>query len=529
MANQTQKKSRSIIAMIAYSLFALIGIYIMLVNLIMERRGQYWMYYDFPISNWILFAISLLIVIVLYFVIERLSNKKVLQYDKHFKLKIIVFAVILFVIECIIVHNIYFDLGWDVKYLRDAANEYVNNSITEFSKVYFENNPNNVFMLALTTLFIKIGEIFSFNGYMLLVYLGVLLNNLAVLFSALCVRKITNSDLKAYITFILAALLFGFSHWMIAAYSDVFSILIPVSSLYIFLCVREKKYKWFVKAILVVLLPSLTYMIKPTNLFFLFAVVVYEVVMLIKAPEKKYTVGKVLVGIITSIILIYVAKVAVYASINYEENESLKKPVSHYLLLGSNEGMVGMYSTPDDEYTNSFVGMEAKTEGDIKLIKERYSNMGLKGYLKHISRKTYLNYANGIFGWGKESGFIESISESDTAFGRFLQNIYYVGGDDLIFEVNSFGVGGKYFSVYTCLCQIIWYIVLLMCVVRSVEYVLLEINRKKAFGEKEDSKFVICIALLGMFLFLTIFETNARYLYSMLPLYVVYCNIKKSI
>ena len=517
-------KKPSIVFIISYVIFALTGMFIIYVNLFMAREKQFWMYYGFPVSNYLLFALAVFLSLGLFFLMRKIdiSSPRII---KRFGLKIFFVTVIVFIIQMIIVNNIFFYIDWDVKYLKEAAFQYLSGGMNDFYTNYFEVNPNNVCMLSITVFFLKIGQVFNINGYMLLVYFGVLLNSIAILFTALSVRKLTYSDAKSFVAYFIAFVFFGLSHWLIAPYTDTYSVTIPVLTFYIFLSVRDRRMNWFVKVLSVVILSALAYMIKPTNIFILLAIGIYEVVMLLREKNKVETALKIVSAMILTFVIIFIMKHLIYYSINYKENEYVQKPFAHYMLLGSNEGMVGMYSTVDDEYTNSFEGMDKKSEGDFRLIRERYANMGVDGYIKHLSRKTYLNYANGLFGWGKEQLFVNEIESSDTSFGKFLQDIYYVGGEDLLIEENSFKVGGNYFSYYACACQIVWYIILLMSVVKSIENILIEVKHNNYIGI-DRTKAVLAVTLIGTFVFLSVFETNARYLFSFLPLYVVYISSK---
>lgn len=515
-------KRRSAVFFISYMLLFIICLYVIYIYLFMDRNKQYWMYYDFPISNLLLFAIAFFVGVLLWLIIRNvdLNGKRIIR---GFKFKISILTIILLIVQCIIVNDIFFYIDWDVKYIKEAAYQYLyGGGLNEFYSNYFHVNPNNVLMLSITIAFMKLGNIINCNGYMMLLYAGVILNNLAVLFTALSVKKMTMSDRKAFVTYILAALFFGLSPWLIAPYTDTFSLIIPITTFYIFVSVSDKKVHWIKKVISVVLLPSVFVMLKPTNIFILLAVFAYEVVVLTRDGNKKETALKIIMGIIIAIVIMFVSRLVTYTIIDYKEDKSVEKPMAHYMLLGSNEGMVGMYSQPDDDYTNSFEGIDSKKDADYELIERRYKEMGVEGYFKHLSRKTYLNYANGIFGWGKEQNFVNEI---DSKRETFFRNIYYVGGDHLLIEENSFNVAGNYFSIYSSVCQVIWYIVVVICALKSLENMIMEIRRKSVLSV-DNSKAVLSITLIGLFVFMSVFETNARYIYSLLPLYVVYSNSK---
>ena len=83
---------------------------------------------------------------------------------------------------------------------------------------------------------------------------------------------------------------------------------------------------------------------------------------------------------------------------------------------------------------------------------------------------------------------------------------------------NAFPEGGENFSVFANISQIIWYIVLILCFVQSIRMLFY----KESISESKDVSIITGITILGMFVFLTLFETNARYLFSLLPVFVAY-------
>ncbi len=515
-------KAINIIEKIIYGFIAGLFLFVLGVNLFMKRKSQYWMYYDFPISNRLLFFIAVLLfagilILGIYLARNEKPNKT------KFWIFIGVASVILLVLQCVIVSNIYFQIGWDVKYLREAAIQFLAGNMDDFHKTYFENNPNNIFMFLINIIFVKLGELIHIDGYKIMLYFGVMLVNASVFMTSLVVYKISNKRAWGYIAYILAAVFFGLSPWLLAPYTDVFSIIVPITTIYIFLVTKESNVKWFMKPIIVVILPALFYGVKPTNIFVLFAVFVYEFIQFLKGSNRLRIFYKLLIGVGASIIIIYVSQTIIYKAVDYKVNDNVVKPMWHYLMLGSNYYMVGQYNAPDDEYSNSFVGKDVKSEADIEKVKERYAEMSFTRYLKHVCNKTYLNYANGVFGWGKEGGFIDKMYDNETSLGRFIRSLYYVGGDNLLIEDNRFPEAGDNFSVYASVCQVVWYIVLMLITYKSILMLF-----KKDNSSCKEVGIIVGIVLLGVFVFLTLFETNARYLYSFLPLFVVYGLMVKS-
>ncbi len=525
------KKTINLIISTSYSL---VMAYILLVNIIYRRDKIMWVYYDLIIPNWAIIVIAAICSIVFLYILKitpkHIERKKMICFY-------LISSIALFIVQIVVVKEIFLYIDWDVKFLRYAAYQFLDGELTRFSTVYFLNNPNNIMMYGITVAFLKIGEILSLDGYVILVGVGILLNNLAVLFSSLCVYRITKKSNIAIFSYILAALIYGLSPWMLAPYTDIFSVLLPVLTLYIYIRMKQwKQGNIIVKAIVVTLIPALFYLLKPTNIFILLGIAIVEIYALIKDlvyekdKEKKIAGFKekaveIVAGTLCFVLLVFFMKTTLYTALNYQEDETVKKPVEHYFMLGSNNYMTGMYNTVDDDFTTSFKTIEEKKKADLDRAFERYREMGIIGTIKHISDKTYMNYGIGILGWGKEQHFVNIIPPKESALEKFLTDIYYVGGDRLFIKENSFGVGGKYFKYYSSWMQFLWMFILVMCFETGLGYEIRLIKDKRRKDNKrdlcDDVFFVLSIVLVGVFIFLSVFETNARYLYSFLPLFVV--------
>ncbi len=488
------------------TVYCLVMVWILWVSVSYERSGQYWMYYDLLIPGKLLFLAALAAFILLCVFAKKKKDVK-----RRGKKGLLLCSLLLFFAECLIVRSIFLYADWDVFFIRDAAEQYLLGGLDHTYQVYFANNPNNVMMYGITALFLSLGKMWGIDGYLLLVAVGIVLNDLAVLLCALCVYELTGSEKKMWIAYGTAVVLFGLSPWMTVPYTDIFSVFCPAATFYLYLRARRKKGNAFGRVLTVTVLPAVLFLLKPTNVFVLLAIAVVE---LLAEPKKAI---KILAGALCFLLIMSITRFALYRQMDYEEDEAAVKPVEHYLLLGSNYKMAGMYNAPDDAYTNSFIGKQAKREADVELAIKRYREMGWHGWIRHLGNKTYLNYSNGVFGWGKEQHFLHDIPPKESALEQFFCNIFYVGGDRLLIEENAFPTGGGWFGIYSTWRQFVWILVQLSCLFTGLAYLWRRIR-----GTFYSRGFeVAAVTLTGVFVFLSVFETNARYLYSFLPLYAV--------
>ena len=78
-------KAVNIINKIIYGLIAIMFLYIIGINLLMNRRDQYWAYYDFSVSKWILFFVAMAIVALILFFVSKLAKKEKADNKKYVK------------------------------------------------------------------------------------------------------------------------------------------------------------------------------------------------------------------------------------------------------------------------------------------------------------------------------------------------------------------------------------------------------------------------------------------------------------
>lgn len=482
---------------------------IMLVLLLKDRTDLTLFYYDISIPNFIL-AIGAFIVLVF---LEQ-CVKKPYQCKVSFE-KILTFScIVLLAVQLFIAYNIWFYTSWDVGFIRDGAWYYLSSVQDSFSQEYFAMNPNNTILLWLTIGCIKIGELLSFNGYVLLVIISVVAVNVAVYFTARLLYLYTQNETIAYIGFVVAAILCGLSPWMTIPYSDSLSMWIPAVVLYLYVWTRKYQKKQTLCTLGIVFLSVFGYFIKPTNVIMLIAIAIHWLIDLLKTKVSMKKVVRVGLVLLIGVVLAVGVKSAIWTSIQYTQDTSREKPLMHYLLIGTNSAVGGQFTNEDHEYTDSFDGEQLKSQKDLELIKKRLADMGPVGYAKHLVMKTDLNFNSGIFGWGKEIGFYDALNEEKIPkISAFLRDIYYVNGNSVLW--NAFGCYGRYFYLFSIAEQFIWILVLLGI-----------LSGVKVHYKEEE--IVPCISLIGIILFVTLFETNARYLFSFVPIFIVMsCMILK--
>ena len=172
-------------------------------------------------------------------------------------------CIILLIIQLYIAYNIYFLSGWDVSILRNTSTDLANQQLLNSQYVnygYFTRYPNNVF---LTFIFTIIKEIAIFlkieNLDFSLVVISVLLVNISAWF---------------ILTLFIYSIYIALSPWITIPYSDSYSIIFTTAVLYFYL--NRKNMNEYLAWSLIFILSLIGYLIKPTCIIILIAIMLVE-------------------------------------------------------------------------------------------------------------------------------------------------------------------------------------------------------------------------------------------------------------
>jgi len=452
----------------------------------------------FVVPNWSLIVCGFLICVFL--ILKKTKN----THENHTKDEIFPYlinaSILLLIFQLFVTYHIYFYTNWDAGAVRVTVHDILYNQgiITNSGRFYqysiFTNNIN------LTAIFILIEKYFSkldFFGYSGLLLCNILLVNLSGLFTSLCVLKITGEKKYAKITWFIFAFLVGLSPWISIPYSDTFSIFFPIFSFYLYISQNPNK-RNIVRWSGIGFLCLLGYTIKPTSLIVLIAILIVESVNLFSEFDWKLLRNKLLSlsTILVAIPLILLLSVFLRNVVGIEVNREAKFTYLHYIMVGLNQNTDGIYSDQDMEYSASFDTIEQRNAGDLVIIKQRLNNFGIKGYLAFLNNKALVNFADGSFAWNREGNFFYQIPERNSKISRLLRDVYYPNG--------------KYYLVYLTAIQLLWFVVL----------ILIACNCSK-LKSPDDQTTTVMLALVGIIVFVMIFEARARYLFSYTPFFII--------
>lgn len=185
-----------------------------------------------------------------------------------------------------------------------------------------------------------------------------------------------------------------------------------------------------------------------------------------------------------------------------QDEEVSEMPVSYYLMSGLNDNAdlhrYGAYSAEDFERIFSIEGKDEKNSEALRVIRERLSALGFVGLINHLADKFVWISTDGTFGYDGTSTAKSAEKAEGLSYLGFLND----SSDDF------------YQLITANFLQAGWLLVLLgMC------FILLPEKRRNR--PSSAVLFMMELSVIGLFLYVLIFQADSQYLYLYLPYFVL--------
>ena len=407
-------------------------------------------------------------------------------------------TLLLFGITIYIWINIYFKVGWDVWTIDYAArtligdNEYIS-WLTEYFNMY-QNNIVLTWIYAVTLIINKkIGVIDVQNGQVVFILLNTIIAWLTVYGTYYCIKRRRGIKI-AILGWGICALLVGCSPWATVPYSDALTVGIPIAIYALYLACDKKR--WWLYAI-IFFCAVIGYSIKPQTVIIVVALVITEILHFEKKNLKVYMkrgVGA-LIGVGCAICICAQLTTMFKAKIPIETEKGFS--YTHWMMMGMNNETGGRYNGDDVDFSASFVTKSERKRENLKIVQKRLKEFGGIKYLEFLTDKLALEYDDATFSWF-------------TGVGNFVSEEYTLKNEVVAKKMREwYYYDGKYFSVYSTITQIIWFMVLSLCMIPVL---------KRRNGAHI---IMLMLTILGVTAFELIFEVFTRHLYCNVPIYII--------
>lgn len=458
----------------------------------------------------------LILGVIMLFLLQVLAGKLFIKFkDKQ----IIIANIVIFFIQCYVIYNWYYLLGWDVSAIRKYAMQIANGNLeTGYASYYFSIYPNNQFLLCVYSQVYKVCELLNIDylvGHFALIINQVFLYNLTSFMLYKIIQKITDKDIYPITGWLLYLIFVGVSPWLSIPYSDGGGLFFPIATLFIFYFLKDDtRLCFFLKYFLLGLNVYIGYKVKPQTTIIMIAIIIVCVF------RHKHITLKAIGKLFEKFVFILIG-VAIPLSIftyqvdnlPFEINEDMNFGIAHYLMMGLNWDNNGVYNYNDVYISECETTRENRTKKNLEVTIERLEDYGLSGMAKLWHKKLLTNYNDGTFAWSTEGVDIEERLSTENKPLSFLIWFY----DLTDYE-------GIPYYLFVSKGQLLWYGILFLSI--------FAFRKNKADNEIIS---VIKLGIIGLTLFEMIFEARARYFFTYSPFYVIlaiygmYCIEKKLI
>lgn len=449
---------------------------ILLITMIFLEKYNYPNKINHLIPNIIIILLSLLVIIFIKKIkIKKISNKK-------FNILLLVLFIITFTIQMIITTNIYFKTGWDVEVIELYKDVFFKSN--EVKNIYMTIYPNNILILFIYVIINTISK-----NYLIMLIFNNLIVSISSLLTCLTIKRITKNNVVSLLSYIFIIPLITLSPWNTITYTDTLGMLFPILVLFLYCNKNKKLHNW----LLITIISFISLLLKPTLFIIYIAIFIIETINFInrlllhkKTKEYKYIIISLIVGILSNLLI----STGIKSYLNYEPFYNIESfNILHYIAMGQNDKTNGIYNK-EDVYETLYKGNDINKEKIISRITNRSFISNIIFHLK----KLMINYNDGTFAWTKEGDFFKEVKNNNSKLSILLKDYYYPNG--------------KQYKLFTQITQIFWIII-----ITSIFLLYFVKNNKR--------NIVIITTIIGITLFLVIFEARARYLYCYLPIYIV--------
>lgn len=442
-----------------------------------------------------------------------ITSKKIIKY-----LGILLVLIVQVAYALIICRKIGFDSG----IIYDSAIDLMNGNLVH--EWYFSMYENNIFL----TLFIEIlFRIFRTLKLANFFFIGVLFNILIIdlaIYYIYKICKILFENKYSFICNLFSLPMLGFTPYIAVVYSDTLSLIFPLLIFYNYLCYKksdDKKYK-LKRIAFITLFTIIGYLVKPTNVIILIAILILEIFYSIINHFKDYrNILKdkyILNYYLKCIFIVFFIFIAVYGSFilykdlrlkNYISKQDFQNngfPYTHFMMMGLKptdmEGKYyGYYSEDDVNETKLRIGKEEKKEYNISEIRKRLKKLGFSGYISFLYDKYTCIISDGSFFYGMEGNFYTSDPYSNSKFSKLVQKYTYQSEDG-------------YNNVTVNIMQAYWSLILIIILLSTIKCI---------FKNEENYINILRLSLIGIILFILLFEARSRYLINHIPIFIILC------
>lgn len=412
--------------------------------------------------------------------------------EKYFTFFLVLYLLCTFAVQIILGRQVRYTPMWDLGSVFDGAVSWVEQGNINDLADYFYYFPNN---LGLTVLF---------KGYFTIVHAfwgektdyfiaALVLGSVVVTvfrFSVIQISRKLFGEEYAVTAAVLLLLCFPLYFAAAVFYTDVMSMAAPALFYLFYLYAKDAKslQKSIVWYVLMALVAAVGMEIKFTVVIIVIAV---GIELLLRGEWKRLAIMAGVHLVVICAVFSTVDSVVYSRLLVREQAEKQNTPYLHWIMMGAQGN--GSYSPEDYEFTRSFEDKEEQRKALKTEIKRRYREMGIQGILDLWKSKTIKCFGDGTYAL---SDFLDDEPAENSKWNQWL--LY----------------SGNKYDIYQTLCLGVFVAVMLLMLFGVIG----SFGRKRVLPVEMTA---LWLAFLGIWIFLMLWETSARYFTNYLSVMLV--------
>ena len=364
---------------------------------------------------------------------------------------------------------------------------------------YFLRAPNNANLAIMLSWIYKI-----IPDWRCILLIGAILTNISAVLIAVSVKNITNNRFASVISLVLAEPLMAMTWRAFIVYTDNFGMIFVALIIWIYSLKIKDKYKMP----LIIVVAAIGTFIKFTVFICLLAILIYQFIIGISQSDKL--VDKIKKGIGILILTVSIFGVMLYTQKSLQSYYGLelagKYPIGlqYWFMIGQNSEYYGAYNRSDVEIWDAVIeearslneGVDYVNNIQLEIGIDRIRERGFLGNIKFYIKKLNVAYNDGYF---------HNVQALPPAVSHELSpNLLY----KLLWKED-----GSLYQISAGILQVAW------------DAVLLSLMAGAVLLRKRETYKLYQIMILGITLYLMIFENRSKYLYMFLPVYLCAAGI----
>lgn len=432
--------------------------------------------------------IYLIIGIAIYLALLIFTSKKIIPKIEHIKYIHIVLFLIFGILSIVLGQLLKVNPSWDMGDVFNIAKNYTIGS-EDIGAGYLLQYPNNQMITVIYIVVFKIASIFKCSDF---ITIATLFNSLIITATVIllyyCINKIYNKS-KALLALIICLCTTPLYMHCAIYYTDSLSMFFSTLILFLFLILKENENKTTLKNILLIIMGiilAIAWKVKITSIFIAIAIVVYQILTKI---DKKTLKNYCITGI-TAVVVLLGFSTIMNTQLNKSSNTGIyKMPIEHWIMMGLVDN--GSYNEELLNYTLSYNSYSEKREADRLKINEIMRNYTCNDFIKHLTVKLKYAWTDGTY-----------YAPAKLSRNPVNKNIIH----ECILN------DGKYSNVYKYFPQVMHLTLLILIIFSCI----------KLIKEKDYTsyKYILSISMVGIIVFLLIWENRSRYILTMFPIYL---------